>query len=184
MSRPWKNGGGETSDVVVVPSGAGFDDFDYRVSIATVASDGPFSKFSGIDRSLAVLSGAGMMLAFDGAAPVLVDRGSPILEFKGETPVSARLVRGPLRDLNVMSRRTKERHRLLRLSLAAGEVRQFSADRAVLVWMAGDGEINADAFSARPGLEDAVVFDTTATWQIIAVTHVIVFFAEFFPPDL
>ncbi len=37
---PWKNGGGVTTEICVSPpSGA----FDWRVSIATVNADGPFS---------------------------------------------------------------------------------------------------------------------------------------------
>ena len=51
---PWKNGGGETVEVIVHPEGASLSDFGWRVSMATVASDGPFSVFPGIDRTLAV----------------------------------------------------------------------------------------------------------------------------------
>ena len=40
QSRPWKNGGGETAEIVVWPPGAGFDGFDWRVSTARVAQDG------------------------------------------------------------------------------------------------------------------------------------------------
>jgi len=49
---PWKNGGGETVEIAISPQGAGLADFDWRVSMATVASDGPFSVFPGIDRTL------------------------------------------------------------------------------------------------------------------------------------
>ena len=55
---PWKNGGGTTIEIAVSPHGAGLDDFDWRVSMAHVASHGPFSLFPNIDRTLAVLSGA------------------------------------------------------------------------------------------------------------------------------
>ena len=63
---PWKNGGGETVEVIVHPEGASLSDFGWRVSMATVASDGPFSVFPGIDRTLAVLSGEGMDLSIEG----------------------------------------------------------------------------------------------------------------------
>jgi len=39
----WKNGGGVTREIICQPLGAGMDDFDWRVSIAHIASDGPFS---------------------------------------------------------------------------------------------------------------------------------------------
>ena len=63
---PWKNGGGETVEVIVHPEGASLSDFGWRVSMASVASDGPFSVFPGIDRTLAVLSGNGMALSIEG----------------------------------------------------------------------------------------------------------------------
>ena len=57
---PWKNGGGETVEIAISPADAGLDGFDWRLSMATVATDGPFSVFPGIDRSLAVIRGAGI----------------------------------------------------------------------------------------------------------------------------
>ena len=49
---PWKNGGGETAEIAVSPPGAALDDFDWRLSMARVETDGPFSAFPGIDRTL------------------------------------------------------------------------------------------------------------------------------------
>jgi environmental stress-induced protein Ves len=46
---PWKNGGGETTEIAVFPDGAGLSDFDWRVSMARVDGDGPFSSFPGIE---------------------------------------------------------------------------------------------------------------------------------------
>ena len=40
---PWKNGGGVTREIAVSPEGAGTDDFDWRISLADVGADGPFS---------------------------------------------------------------------------------------------------------------------------------------------
>ena len=48
---PWKNGGGSTTEIAVAPPGAGFDSFDWRISLATISHSGPFSTFAGIDRS-------------------------------------------------------------------------------------------------------------------------------------
>lgn len=45
--RPWKNGGGETAEILAFPAGAGFDDFSWRISTAIVAASGPFSAFPG-----------------------------------------------------------------------------------------------------------------------------------------
>src|SRR5215475_5956544 len=59
---PWKNGGGQTTEIAVHPAGATLADFDWRVSIADITADGPFSGFAGVDRTLVLLSGAGVRL--------------------------------------------------------------------------------------------------------------------------
>ncbi len=69
IARPWKNGGGVTFDVLSFPENATLDTFAWRISIAEVASDGPFSRFEGIDRSTAILRGEGFRLVLgDGRA--------------------------------------------------------------------------------------------------------------------
>jgi environmental stress-induced protein Ves len=103
IATPWKNGGGMTREVAVWPPGAGMDDFDWRVSLADVAADGPFSAFMGVDRVLTVVEGQGLVLDLEGQATPL-DVLSPFA-FPGEATVAARLTAGPIRDLNVMVRR-------------------------------------------------------------------------------
>lgn len=110
---PWKNGGGATMEIAVEPPGAAFDNFDWRVSMARVASDGPFSEFAGIDRTLAVVSGSGMALMIGNAAAVVVDRNSGPIRFAGDTSTSAKLLAGEIIDLNVMTQRGRFEHRLL-----------------------------------------------------------------------
>ena len=114
-STPWKNGGGATTEIAVEPPGASLDNFDWRVSMARVASDGPFSEFAGIDRTLAVVSGSGLALTIGDAAAVVVDQNSNPIRFAGDTPTSARLLAGEIVDLNVMTRRGRFDHRLLRI---------------------------------------------------------------------
>ena len=61
-ATPWKNGGGTTREIAAFPPGAGLDDFGWRLSVAEVERDGPFSVFSGVDRTIVLLDGAGMRL--------------------------------------------------------------------------------------------------------------------------
>jgi uncharacterized protein len=114
---PWKNGGGETAEIAVFPPGAGLDSFGWRISMATVSSDGPFSAFSGIDRTLTILSGAGMELAIAGRQPVRLDPQSAPLSFPADVPTSARLIGDTIIDLNVMTRRKAFTHHVERLRL-------------------------------------------------------------------
>ncbi|MBX5151178.1 HutD family protein [Rhizobium lentis] len=116
---PWKNGKGETVEIAVSPPGAAIDDFDWRISMAAVAEDGPFSIFPGIDRTLAVLDGNGMVLEIDGSAAVLLTTQSTPLAFPADIPVTARLEDGAITDLNVMTRRGGLTHSLTRIEIDA-----------------------------------------------------------------
>jgi environmental stress-induced protein Ves len=105
---PWKNGGGTTLELHCSPPGATLADFDWRVSIATVASSGPFSRFPGIDRTIVLLSGEGMRLrAADGSIDhPLTEPGIPF-SFPGEACVEAILAGGVSSDFNLMTRRPR-----------------------------------------------------------------------------
>lgn len=59
---PWKNGGGTTVEIASAPGDADLDTFVWRVSVAEVARDGPFSAFPGVDRVIALVRGSGMRL--------------------------------------------------------------------------------------------------------------------------
>jgi environmental stress-induced protein Ves len=103
---PWKNGGGVTREIAVMPEGAGMAEFDWRISVADIAADGPFSAFPGIDRQIALLEGAGVRLrADDGGFDHRLDQVGAPFAFAGETGVHASLVDGATRDFNVMTRR-------------------------------------------------------------------------------
>ena len=102
--QPWKNGGGETAEIMVSPLGAGFDDFDWRISTAIVAQSGPFSGFPGVDRVLTVIEGGAMELTVAGR-PQHLDAGSDPFAFPGDAPASAVLTGPALLDFNVMARR-------------------------------------------------------------------------------
>ncbi|MFG1428253.1 HutD/Ves family protein [Roseixanthobacter glucoisosaccharinicivorans] len=115
----WKNGGGETVEILTVPEGAGLSDFDWRISSATVASAGPFSAFAGIDRTLCVLSGEGLTLAVPPHAPVRLDPASAPYRFPGEAAVFGTPHGGPVVDLNIMTRRARFTHEVTRLTLDA-----------------------------------------------------------------
>ena len=62
-STSWKDGGGRTTEIVSYPHGAGLDRFIWRASVADVERNGPFSGFPGVDRTLVLLQGAGLILS-------------------------------------------------------------------------------------------------------------------------
>ncbi|MBS7538929.1 HutD/Ves family protein [Ancylobacter lacus] len=111
---PWKNGGGITRDIVLLPAGSGHDDFDIRVSLAPIVTDGPFSSFPGIERHITLLHGAGLELVFDGQARAL-ERLRP-LTFDSVLAPSSRLAGGAVEVLNVMTRRGRWQAQVLPLA--------------------------------------------------------------------
>lgn len=100
----WKNGGGWTTELAIEPVTADLnDDFDWRVSIADIEQDGPFSLFPGVERDLFLLEGKGMILDIDGVEQCL-DQPLQRVHFSGDARVDCRLLDGPTRDFNVMVR--------------------------------------------------------------------------------
>ena len=101
----WKNGAGLTREIALGPAGAGLDDFGWRLSVAELERDAPFSAFPGIDRCIVVIDGAGMALHDSAGAPVRTLAPLEPWAFEGEHALHARLALGPCRDFNVMTRR-------------------------------------------------------------------------------
>lgn len=99
--QPWKNGKGITVELARAEQDGALL---WRLSMATVAEDGPFSLFPGIERNLTVLSGPGFRLSGPGIA--LDCRPLHPVAFPGDTPVTATgTASGPSDDFNVMTAR-------------------------------------------------------------------------------
>lgn len=145
---PWKNGGGETVEIAVSPEGVGLADFDWRVSMATVATDGPFSVFPGIDRTLSILDGEGMTLFIKGRAPERLTQASEPLPFAADAPTSATLIDGTITDLNVMTRRGRFTHSVRRVSVDGNSKVAFEAGTTLVLCHRGNAEIDGTALNA------------------------------------
>ena len=105
-ATPWKNGGGITQEVVCWPQGAGLDRFQWRISIAQIASNGPFSAFAGIDRTITLLQGDGVQLrAADGSVDHALSQPLVPFAFSGDVALDCSLLGGASQDFNVMVRR-------------------------------------------------------------------------------
>lgn len=106
-ATPWKNGGGTTREIACWPPGAGMDDFQWRLSIATIAASGPFSAFPGVDRIIALLDGPGVRLATsDGAVDHALNRPLEPFSFPGEAAIHSTVLGEASSDFNVMTRRS------------------------------------------------------------------------------
>ncbi|MBB1270930.1 HutD family protein [Shewanella sp. SR44-3] len=111
---PWKNGKGETIELAINDGGT-MADFDWRISMAKVTEDGPFSDFSGYQRHLLLLDGIGITLKHQHAAAD--DHGErqtlatplAIAEFDGGLMTSGTLMNGPISDFNLIVNAAKYR---------------------------------------------------------------------------
>ncbi len=164
---PWKNGGGETVEVIVSPEGSSLSDFGWRVSMAKVASDGPFSVFPGIDRTLAVLSGDGMALSIEGVGEKLLTPQSTPLAFPADAPTTARLTGGPITDLNVMTRRGVFRHTLARHLAEGSQGLPESSGERLLLALEPLGVATADGLIGLQPL-DALMLNGSESAEVVS----------------
>ncbi len=100
-SSPWKNGGGSTQELLIWPPGASLEQFRWRISVARIDQDGPFSAFAGYQRTLVLLNGVGMDLDF-AERLIKVEKAKPRIDFDGNKSLYCRLLEGPTRALNLM----------------------------------------------------------------------------------
>lgn len=99
--QPWRNGGGSTQELLAWPTSA---HWQCRISVARIASNGPFSAFPGVERWFTVLGGEGVVLRFAQRRTMLT-AGSEPLRFDGAAAPGCNLLDGATLDLNLMLRR-------------------------------------------------------------------------------
>ena len=98
----WKNGAGWTREILRWPEAGAWE---WRLSIAEIEEDAPFSAFPGVERELVLLRGNGLRLRFDDGRVVALEPPHGRLRFAGEDGVRGELVEGPTQDFNLMWRR-------------------------------------------------------------------------------
>jgi len=177
---PWRNGRGETAEVAISPTGATLDDFDWRVSMARIDGDGPFSIFPQTDRTLAVLRGDGLCLSIAGSSPLELTRDSEPLSFPGDVAAAATLLGATVTDLNVMTRRERSTHSMRRLRIAGSVEVPLQAPLALLICAEGSLQIEMNAQTAALMALDAllVVEEGAATLRISSDASVLAYLIE------
>jgi environmental stress-induced protein Ves len=96
---PWANGLGTSYEVASDRNADG--EWTWRVAIAPVVIDGPFSVMPGVDRQLVVINGEGMTLSIDGE--IVECPPGRVVRFSGDSVTIAQLVDGPVVDLGLMT---------------------------------------------------------------------------------
>lgn len=98
----WKNGTGWTREILRMPDQA---DWNWRLSIAEIERDGPFSVFPDIDRELVLIHGNGLRVRFSDGEVRELQPPHGRIRFAGEREVASELLDGPTHDFNLMWRR-------------------------------------------------------------------------------
>jgi environmental stress-induced protein Ves len=98
----WRNGAGWTREIIAVPTEGAWH---WRLSIAEIEQDAPFSRFDGIEREIVLISGNGVRLRFDDGDVHALEPPHGRLRFAGERAVHGELIEGATQDFNLMWRR-------------------------------------------------------------------------------
>ena len=171
--QPWKNGGGLTREIAVAFSDDESTSVLWRVSLATIDRDGPFSEFRGYDRTIVALDADPVELEVDGKLVVL-ERGHPH-EFRGEARVACRLRGSATRDLNAMTLRDAFVHDV---EIVTSAQRFVLDDDEIAFVYAIDGDAAVDSAPCAPGdtiwlqEADAVDVRTGGSAAVIRITPV------------
>ncbi|MGO1120470.1 HutD/Ves family protein [Rhodovibrionaceae bacterium A322] len=117
----WRNGGGQTAEIASdrVPPLSTDDPaaFDWRVSLAEVGRDGPYSDFSGYTRILTLVSGGGTLLTDPQGQRLRIDQLYSPQTFSGDLAYDGQLLAGPIRNFNLIYRPDRLQARVARLDL-------------------------------------------------------------------
>jgi environmental stress-induced protein Ves len=145
---PWANGLGTSYEIASDRNDA--DEWTWRLAMAPVNADGPFSRIECVNRFLAVVEGAGMTLSVD--RKKLQCLPMQVMRFRGDAVTDATLTDGPITDINLMVRRKK----------ADGEMSVVSAigalnDASIVVAIGGSAQMKCDEAIIDLGPHDAML---------------------------
>lgn len=139
----WPNGAGRKADIADGPG--------WLAAFAWLDDDAPFSDYTGIDRTITLIDGAGFELRFRSAATLAVAPLSPTGFDGGEAP-KCHLPNGPCRVLNVMTRRDAWRH-----DVRIGAATHTAAEVTIMVALRDATRLEVDGSKALLGRWDACV---------------------------
>jgi environmental stress-induced protein Ves len=155
-SMPWRNGAGTTLEIAREPA-AGVA-FDWRLSLATISTSGPFSAYAGYTRIVALVTGAGFLLRVAGEAAARLVEPGDYRAFRGEAATDCALLEGPCTDLSLMVRVPGEVPSVVRLVLTDAPTRiKIDAHRVAIFSLRGAVHCRLDDADARTAARAAPV---------------------------
>ena len=164
-AMPWRNGAGTTHEIAIDDApGSSAAPFRWRLSMADLAGDGPFSEIADVDRILVLLAGDDVTLMIDGAAPTPLGHHESIA-FPGDVPTSLTMAPGTGRDLNLMWDRTRTDGSVEILQI--GDEVRIDAPTAFAIALGGSATVAVDDEEHVLGEQDALQVDDGGALVVI-----------------
>lgn len=179
-SMKWTNGTGTTHELVRYPPEQA--DFDWRLSIAEVSQDGPFSQLIGIDRTIVFCQGPRMTLNVDGHS-VDLEIGEPF-QFSGDSRTTCQVPDGSTRDLNVMTNRRTTVAETTKVHVDGNQSVNFSSPESALIALTPGVTLDANPFPSPLEIStfDAVLSCGTARVSLSGIGTLLL--VEFRPTSM
>lgn len=177
VATPWKNGRGVTTDIAALyrPEAKGRDwsDMLWRFGRTPILESSPYSDLTGFERLQVLIAGAGFTIrTADGAVHRDLTRPFVPVRYDGATPVTGRLIDGPVETVNFLYRRDGFMGDLIvpepgaKMALRAGTHVIYAPDEAATVELDGVAYALADRHAIR--IDGAAAFVHRAGRVLIA----------------
>jgi environmental stress-induced protein Ves len=155
LSMPWRNGSGVTLEIAREPAAG--SDFQWRLSLATVATSGPFSTYAGYRRSVTLIDGDGFRLGIGDSDPVVLNSVGATALFPGDASTVCALINGPSSDLSLMVREPGAIVSVTRVQCVAAQVTPLQAGALKALFCLSEDAILAladDSMAGSQGRDD------------------------------
>ena len=162
---PWANGRGTSYEIASDRSDAG--EWTWRLAMAPVNEDGPFSRIECVNRFLAVVEGAGMLLSVD--RKKLQCKPMQVVRFRGDAITEAALTDGPITDINLMIRR-KEAEGEMAVVSDSGLLNEAS----IIVALGGSAQVKCGDSTIELERHDSILECDAETISLISGTVCVV----------
>ncbi len=103
---PWKNGKGETTELAINVEGT-LNNFDWRISIASVTENGIFSNFTDYQRNLVLIKGNGIELCHNDTNTDKLVNLLDFATFDGGNKTIGTIPNGAIKDFNIITKAKK-----------------------------------------------------------------------------
>ena len=100
---PWRNGRGSTLEIAREPATG--EDFAWRLSLADIDRDGPFSPYPGYRRAIALVAGNTLRLTFERHGNCALTPRRRATRFEGDWETCCAIPEGRCTDLSLIVRR-------------------------------------------------------------------------------